>query len=79
MKDNQSRPRTAIASFPEVTEAPVSWGRKDLKRADEFKAIVNPNTGKVFSIVLVVYLQYNNNQYTKQKKVFQPFFIHDTP
>ena len=38
-------------SFPKVCETPVSWGEMNLKRADKFKAIVNPNTGKVFSIV----------------------------
>lgn len=38
-------------SFPEVGETPVLWGRLNLKRADDYKAIVNPNTGKVFSIV----------------------------
>jgi hypothetical protein len=38
-------------SFPEVSETPVSWGEINLQRADNFKAIVNPETGKVFSIV----------------------------
>jgi hypothetical protein len=37
--------------FPEVCETPVSWGELNLQRADKYKAIVNPETGKVFSIV----------------------------
>jgi len=39
------------ASFPEVSEVPVSWGEINLQRADQYKAIVNPETGKVYSIV----------------------------
>jgi len=38
-------------SFPEVSEAPVSWGEINLHQADKFKAIVNPEIGKVYSIV----------------------------
>lgn len=38
-------------AFPEVIEAPVSWGDLDLQRTHDHKAIVNPETGKVFSIV----------------------------
>ncbi len=38
-------------SFPEVSETPVSWGELNLQRADDHKAIVNSETGKVFSIV----------------------------
>ena len=38
-------------SFPEVSETPVSWGDIHLQRANDHKAIVNPETGKVFSIV----------------------------
>ncbi len=38
-------------SFPAVSEAPVSWGAGDLKLAEKYKAIVNPETGRVFSIV----------------------------
>ena len=41
----------AAESFPEVSEVPVSWGEINLQRADQYKAIVNPDTGKVFSIV----------------------------
>lgn len=37
--------------FPDVSEKPVAWGEINLQRADKFKAIVNPETGKVFSIV----------------------------
>jgi hypothetical protein len=38
-------------SFPEVGETPVSWGELNPQRADNYKAIVNPESGKVFSIV----------------------------
>ena len=39
-------------AFPEVVERPVKWGYdKDLHGADGYKAIVNPDTGKLFSIV----------------------------
>lgn len=38
-------------TFPDVIETPVSWGDINLQRADDFKAIVNPETGKVFSVV----------------------------
>ena len=41
----------AAESFPEVSEVPVSWGEINLQRADQYKAIVNPDTGKVFSII----------------------------
>jgi hypothetical protein len=30
---------------------PVSWGEMNLQRADKYKAIVNPEIGKVYSIV----------------------------
>jgi hypothetical protein len=36
--------------FPSVIEAPVSWGTHKAP-ADGFKALVNPDTGQVFSIV----------------------------
>ena len=38
-------------SFPEVSEVPVSWGEINLQRANKYKAIVNPATEKVYSIV----------------------------
>jgi hypothetical protein len=38
-------------SFPEVSEVPVSWGEINIQRASNYKAIVNPETGKVYSIV----------------------------
>jgi len=38
--------------FPKVTEQPVAWGGiRKRKQADGFKAIVDSETGKVFSIV----------------------------
>ena len=43
--------KTDEITFPEVCETPVSWGDLNLQRAYNFKAIVNPKTGKVFSIV----------------------------
>lgn len=36
--------------FPKVAETDVSWGEKNLC-ANRFKAIVNPETSKVYSIV----------------------------
>jgi len=41
---------TTLLPFPEVIEAPVSWGDHKA-HADGFKALVNPDTGQVFSIV----------------------------
>ena len=39
--------------YPVITEEPVSWGRKGerLTLAERHKAIVEANSGKVFSIV----------------------------
>ena len=43
-------------TFPKVTEQPVAWGgRRRRKQADGFKAIVDSETGKVFSIVSTDY------------------------
>ena len=47
----QSQANKNPPSFPEVIETPVSWGDINLQRADNHKAIVNSETGKVFSIV----------------------------
>lgn len=45
-------PDTKEISFPEVVEQPVMWGYdKDLYQANKHKAIVNFDTGKLFSIV----------------------------
>ena len=49
--DEQERNNLAAVSFPEVSEVPVSWGEMNLQRADRYKAIVNPEIGKVYSIV----------------------------
>jgi len=49
--NEQEKSNLATASFPEVSEVPVSWGEINLQRADKYKAIVNPETGKVYSIV----------------------------
>ena len=42
--------KTAPVSFPEVSEMPVFWGKTN-QRASNYKAIVNPESGKVYSIV----------------------------
>jgi hypothetical protein len=47
----QSESKENPPFFPEVIEAPVLWGDINLQRANDHKAIVNPETGKVFSIV----------------------------
>ena len=45
-------PDTGEISFPEIVEQPVMWGYyKDLHQANKHKAIVNFDTGKLFSIV----------------------------
>ena len=49
--DDEEKRNLAAASFPEVSEVPVSWGEINLQRADKYKAIVNPKTDKVYSIV----------------------------
>jgi len=42
----------AKITFPEIEEQPVSWGYyRDLHDADRYKAIVDRDTGKLFSIV----------------------------
>jgi hypothetical protein len=47
------QPPTLIPSpFPNVGEMPISWGRdKDTRHADNHKAIVGLDTGKLYSIV----------------------------
>lgn len=49
--NEQEKSDLATASFPEVSEVPVSWGDINLQRADKYRAIVNPEIGKVYSIV----------------------------
>ncbi len=45
-------PDTGEISFPEIVMQPVMWGyRKEPHQADKYKAIVDFNTGKLFSIV----------------------------
>jgi len=49
MKD---MPDTEEISFPKIVMQPVMWGyRKEPHQADRYKAIVDFNTGKLFSIV----------------------------
>jgi hypothetical protein len=48
--DDQEKSILAAASFPEVSEVPVSWGELNL-RTNNYKAIVNPEIGRVYSIV----------------------------
>jgi len=39
-------------TFPQIEEQPVSWGYyRDLHDADRYKAIIDRDTGKLFSIV----------------------------
>ena len=39
-------------SFPDVVEQPIMWGYyRDIHQADKYKAIVDYDTGKLFSIV----------------------------
>ena len=49
--DEHEKNILTATSFPEVSEVPVSWGELNLQRADKYKAIVNPEIGKVYSIV----------------------------
>jgi len=49
--EDEEKSNLAVISFPEVSEVPVSWGEINLQRASNYKAIVNPETGKVYSIV----------------------------
>ena len=49
MKD---MPDIGQISFPEIVEQPVMWGYyRDLHQADKYKALVDPNTRKVFCVV----------------------------
>jgi len=48
--DHQQQQLCIENPFPPVSESPVFWG-KNPSRAYNHKAIVNPDTGKVFSIV----------------------------
>jgi len=52
--------------FPIVCEMPVSWGVDDPKLADKHKAIVNPETGKLFSIVSKDYKLIRHEQAIKR-------------
>ena len=53
MKD---KPDIGEISFPEIVEQPVMWRyHRDLHQADRYKAIVDSDTGKVFSIVSTDY------------------------
>jgi hypothetical protein len=49
--DEQENKYLAAVSFPEVSELPVSWCELNFQRADKYKAIVNPEISKVYSIV----------------------------
>lgn len=53
--NEQEKSDLAAASFPEVSEVPVPWGEINLQRAYKYKAIVNPEIGKVYQIVLKDY------------------------
>ena len=47
----ESQAENHALAFPVVKEEPVSWGIANIHPAFDHKAIVNPTTGKVFSIV----------------------------
>jgi len=48
----QEMPDTEEVSFPEIVEQPVMWGYyRDIHQANRHKALVDSNTGKLFSIV----------------------------
>ena len=48
----KEEPDVGEISFPEIVEQPVMWGyHRDLHQANKYKAIVNFDTGKLFSIV----------------------------
>jgi tetratricopeptide (TPR) repeat protein len=48
----KEKPDIGEISFPEIVEQPVMWGYyRDLHQANKYKAIVNFDTGKLFSIV----------------------------
>jgi len=53
--------------FPRVTEQPIVWGPQDkLQTAEGYKAIVDSNTGKVFSIVSQDYRIISHEQAIEQ-------------
>ena len=48
----REEPDSEEISFPEITEQPVMWGyHRELHHADKYKAIVNFDTGKLYSVV----------------------------
>lgn len=53
--NEQEKSDLATVTFPEVSEVPVSWGEINLQRANKYKAIVNPEISKVYSIVSMDY------------------------
>ena len=54
-------------TFPEVIEQPVMWGYyRDLHQADGYKALVDADTGKVFSIVSEDYKLIRHEQAIEQ-------------
>ncbi len=51
MQKDQDKEVLKAISFPAVSQAWVPWGEMNLQRAHGYRAIVNPKTGKLFSIV----------------------------
>ena len=51
MQKDQDKEVLKAISFPAVSQAWVPWGKMNLQRAHGYRAIVNPETGKLFSIV----------------------------
>jgi hypothetical protein len=50
MTNNGNTSANKVSTFPRVIETSVSWGPRT-NQADDYRAIVNPESGKVFSIV----------------------------
>jgi len=49
---DHTTPLYLSSPFPRVTEQPISWGHQDkLHAAKDYKAIVDADTGRIFSIV----------------------------
>ena len=54
-------------TFPQIEEQPVSWGYyRDLHTADRYKAIVDRDTGKLFSVVSKDYKLIRHEQAVEQ-------------
>ncbi|MDD5723114.1 MAG: DUF932 domain-containing protein [Syntrophales bacterium] len=67
MQDQINAQQDLFPRFPRVTEQPIPWGPQNkLRAANEYKAIVDSNTGKVFSIVSKDYKIISHEQAIEQ-------------